>query len=99
MLEKSFSLLFYLKKPKNYLKGPKPIYLRITVDGIPKEISTGRHSDSDRWNAKAGRVYGTKEDVRLLNAYLDTIQHRVYEVRRKLVEKNEAITANTLKAS
>jgi hypothetical protein len=27
------SLLFYLKKPKNYLKGAVPIYLRITVDG------------------------------------------------------------------
>jgi hypothetical protein len=58
MLEKSFSLLFYLKKPKNYLKCVMPIYLRITVHGIPKEISTGRQFDPDRWNANAGRVYG-----------------------------------------
>ena len=65
MLEKSFSLLFYLKKPKNYLKGPMPIYVRITVDGIPKEISTSRQCDPDRWNANAGRVNGTKEDVKL----------------------------------
>lgn len=41
MLEKSFSLLFYLKKPRNYSKGAMPIYLRITVDGIPKEVSIG----------------------------------------------------------
>jgi hypothetical protein len=40
MLEKSFSLLFYLKKPKNYVSGNMPIYMRITVDEIPKEIST-----------------------------------------------------------
>ncbi len=53
MLEKSFSLLFYLKKPKNYLKGAMPIYLRITVDGIPKEISTGRQCDPIRWNMNA----------------------------------------------
>ncbi len=32
MLDKSFGLLFYLKKPKNYCKGVVPIYLRITVD-------------------------------------------------------------------
>lgn len=38
----TYSLLFYLKKPKNYVSGPKPIYMRITVSGIPKEISTGR---------------------------------------------------------
>lgn len=97
MLEKSFSLLFYLKKPKNYQKGSMPIYLRITVDGIPKEISTGRQCDPDRWNANSGRVNGTKEDVKSLNAYLDTLQTKVYEVRRRLVEKNETITADALK--
>jgi site-specific recombinase XerD len=103
MLEKSFSLLFYLKKPKNYLKGSMPIYFRITVDGIPKEISTGRQCDPDRWNVNAGRSNGTKEDVKSLNAYLDTLQTKVYEVRRQLLEKNESITSqglrNTLKGT
>ena len=103
MLEKSFSLLFYLKKPKNYRKGSMPIYLRITVDGIPKEISTGRQCYPDRWNVNAGRSNGTKEDVKSLNAYLDTLQTKVYEVRRQLLEKNESITAeglrNTLKGT
>ncbi len=32
-----------------------PIYLRITVDGIPKEISTGRQCGPDRWKGNAGR--------------------------------------------
>lgn len=103
MLEKSFSLLFYLKKPKNYLKGAMPIYLRITVDGIPKEISTGRQCDSIRWNINVGRCIGTKEDAKSLNSYLDILQAKVYEVRRRLLEKNETITAerlrNTLKGT
>ena len=97
MLEKTFSLLFYLKKPKNYLKGIRPIYLRITVDGIPKEISTGRQCDPDRWNTNAGRCNGTKEDAKSVNAFLDILQTKVYEVRRKLLEKNEIITAERLK--
>ncbi len=99
MLEKSFSLLFYLKKPRNYLKGPRPIYLRITVDGIPKEISTGRQCDPDRWNANAGHCNGTKEDVKSLNAYLDTLQTKVYEVRRQLLDKNETITSKGLRST
>lgn len=98
MLEKSFSLLFYLKKSKNYLNGLMPIYLRITVDGIPKEISTGRQCDPGRWNSKAGRGNGTKEDVKSLNAYLDTLQTKVYEVRRQLLEKNETITSESLRS-
>jgi site-specific recombinase XerD len=73
-----------------------PIYLRITVDGIPKEISTGRQCDPDRWNPNARRAYGTKEDAKLLNAFLDTMQTKVYEVRRKLLEKNEVISADGL---
>ena len=73
MLEKNFSLLFYLKKQKNYLTGPMPIYMRVTVDGIPKEISIGRKWDSSRWNQKVGRTNGTKEDAILLNAYLDIL--------------------------
>lgn len=97
MLEKSFGLLFYLKKPKSYLNGVKPIYLRITVDTIPKEISTGRQCDPERWNSKAGRVSGTREDAKSINAYLDTLQNKVYEVRRQLIDKGEAITADSLR--
>ena len=97
MLEKSFSLLFYLKKPKKYKEGEMPIYLRITVDGIAKEISIGRQCEPDKWNAKAGRASGIKENVKSLNAYLDTIQTKIYEGRRRLLEKDELITSDSLK--
>jgi len=52
----NYSLLFYLKKPKNYAVGAKPIYMRITVAGEPKEVSTGLECDPLRWNAKANRA-------------------------------------------
>lgn len=38
----NFSLLFYLKKQKNYRMGPDPVYLRITVAGQRAEMATGR---------------------------------------------------------
>ena len=97
MLEKSFGLLFYLKKPKNYKKGDIPIYLRITVDGVPKEISTGREWDAARWNVHAQRASGVKEDSKALNVFLDTLQAKVYEAKRQLLENNKAITSELLK--
>jgi hypothetical protein len=97
MLEKNFSLLFYLKKEKRDVNGQVPVYMRITVDGIRKEISTGMLCDSNRWNCSAGRVLGTKENVKLLNAYLDTLQNKVYEARRQMLERNEIITSEGLK--
>ena len=43
MIEESFSLLFFLKKSKKKMQGTSRfVYLRITVDGIPKE-SYGRY--------------------------------------------------------
>ena len=66
MLDKSFVLLFYLKKPKNYEKGEVPIYLRITVDGVPKELSVKRNCDPERSNSSSGRAQGIKEAVKSL---------------------------------
>ena len=39
MIPKSFGLLFYLKKQRGNAKGERPIYLRITIDGVLKEMS------------------------------------------------------------
>ena len=93
----NYSLLFYLKKPKNYADGDKPIYMRITVAGEPKEVSTGRDCDPVRWNAKANRAKGTKEDIRNLNAYLDTLERQVADAHLQLVQDGAEITAETLK--
>lgn len=97
MLDKSFGLHFYLKKSKDYVKGIIPIYFRITVDGIPKELSTKRSCEPNRWNPAAERASGTKEDARALNAYLDTLQAKAYEAKRQLIESNQMITAAAIK--
>jgi site-specific recombinase XerD len=97
MLDKSFGLLFYLKKPKNYKKGPVPIYLRITVDGIPKELSTKRVCEPGRWSQPAERASGTKEESKALNAYLDTLQAKAYEAKRLLIEAGQPVSAIAIK--
>lgn len=72
-MKTNFSLLFYMKKQKNYQSGPAPIYMRITVNGKRSETTAGRECEPSRWNAHAGRANGTKEDIRAFNAYLDEI--------------------------
>ena len=44
-MKTKISLLFYLKKPKNYQKGPVPIYLRITVESKRAEFTTGENAN------------------------------------------------------
>jgi hypothetical protein len=60
MIPKSFGLLFYLKKQHGDKKVNRPIYLRITVDGVLKEMSVKRSWDPARWNPKIGRAIVSK---------------------------------------
>jgi site-specific recombinase XerD len=71
--------------------------MRITVGCARTEISTQRKWDPSRWNIAAGRAIGTKEDARTLNAYLDTLQARVYEAQRQLIADQQPITVKNLR--
>lgn len=97
MIEKSFGLLFYLKKSSGNVKGPLPIYLRITVDGAFKEISTKRFCEPERWNKYAQRCKGTNEESRSINTLLETFERQVHEARRKLIEADKTITAESIR--
>jgi len=97
MLENSFGLFFFLKQPKNQDADARYVYLRITVDGIPKELSTKRLWEPERWNQSSGRAIGNKEDAKSLNSYLDTLCSKVYQAKIVLLDQNKAITAEALK--
>lgn len=92
----NYSLIFYLKKMKNYVNGPKPIYMRITVAGERRELSTGRECDPIRWNSRINRAKGTKEEIRNLNVYLDALERKVEDVHVQLVKQEMDISAEVL---
>ena len=72
MLEKSFGVFFFLKKPKTEnVDGMRYVYLRMTVDGISKEVSAKRLWHPAEWNAVAGKATGNKEDSKSLNHFLN----------------------------
>lgn len=96
-MEKSFGLLFYLKKPKGYKSGDVPIYLRVTVNSDIAEISTKQKCDPAKWNMTAGRVEGKSQSAKLVNDYLDVVQRKVYEVRKQLLDNDHPVTAENIK--
>ncbi len=97
MLETSFGLLFFLKKPKSQKSEDRYLYLRITIDGKSIEISTKRLWSPSKWNQSAGRATGTKEDTRNLNSYLDTLSAQVYQAKKKLLETEKTVSAIAIK--
>jgi len=92
-MERSLGILFFLRRPSPFRKGPWLVFLRITVDGISKELSLKRSWDKTKWKANPGRASGKEEPVKALNAYLDIILAKVYEARRTLIETGKQVTA------
>lgn len=92
MLESSFGLGYFLKRPKIESKNWL-VYLRITVDGIRKESSTKRKWDYTRWDQKNERAVGNKEDAKSLNFFLDSLTLKINEVKTEMMYSGKLITA------
>lgn len=96
-MNKTFNLLFYVKKSKTQANGTAPIYLKITLDCKPFEIASKRYTLPEKWCPVAKKVNGQSEDVRAINAYLKTLEKTVYEAYRQLLDSGRLITAEMLK--
>ena len=96
-MNKTFNLLFYVKKAKINFLGESPIYLRITIDGKISEISVKRTILPSRWNAKAQKVNGSSEESKSFNFYLKTFEQKVYDTYHELMRDKESVTCESLK--
>ena len=96
-MNKTFNLLFYVKKAKINFLGESPLYLRITIDGKISEISTKRTILPSRWNAKAQKVNGSSEESKSFNFYLKTFEQKVYDTYHELMRDKESVTCESLK--
>ena len=96
-MENSFGCFFYLKKKGKSLSVELPIYLRITIDSDYAELSTKRKCFKSSWNVKAGRAEGKTDYAKSINTYLDTLQQKVFEGKRRLIEVDEEVTPAKVK--
>lgn len=67
-----------------------PIYMRLTINGQRLDQSIQRYVDGGLWSA-AGRAKGNTEQVRQVNAYLDTLTGKVLKLEREMVLDGIAI--------
>lgn len=96
-MNKTFNLLFYVKKSKVNALEESPIYLRIRVDGKITEISTKRSVASSRWNAVAQRLNGNSEAVKSLNSYLKSFEQKAYDAYHFLLKEKDKPSCEDLK--
>lgn len=95
-MNSNFHLLFYIRKQKNYKGGAMPIYMRVTVNGKRADMSAGRDCDPTKWNSHSGRANGTKEEIKALNNYLDSLQTKLRNAHQVLIDANQQVTTESL---
>lgn len=95
MLENSFGITFFLKSSTSKT-NVRYVYLRITVDGIPKETSTKRKWVTDRWDQKTERATGGKEDAKILNFFLDAMHMKIQQHKSELMLAGQLLTTQKL---
>ena len=92
-ITKLVTTLLYLRKVKTNRKtGLVPIYLRITLDGVRKEISLKRKVNLKDWDSKLQVVLGKSEEVLVLNAYLSGKKKEITKIYSLLYLSDKAIT-------
>ena len=92
-MSQNFKVLFFLKKGRRSNKNLLPIYGRVTINGKRSEWSVQRSIEPAKWNQQARRASGSKEEVKILNQYLDAIQGNIYQVQKDNAMRNEIVTA------
>jgi len=98
-MQNTFSILFFPKRNNNNLVREASIYMRITVNGRRSELSIHRKINISKWNHKAGKLLGTKQDVKDFNDYLDAIRNKVYNIHQQLIRSGTKITSQAIKNS
>jgi hypothetical protein len=96
-MNESISLLFYLKKPKNYTSGLVFIYSRITIESKRAEFSIGVKCLPEKWNSKGGKPLGNDAEAKSLQRLLDTVKTKVFDSYHRLIIKNAKITSESIK--
>ena len=95
MLENSFGITFFLKSSTKSTKE-RYVYLRITVDGVPKETSTKRKWEVDRWSQRTERATGSREDAKILNFFLDALHMKIHQFKSELMLAGQPITTQKI---
>lgn len=87
----TFAILFYVRNDKINKNGDVPVYMRITIDKVKAEYSTGERIAPVIWNE--GRIKGSSASAKRIKETMDILRGRVMEIRSKFNSEGETLTS------
>ncbi|AMR30539.1 integrase [Mucilaginibacter sp. PAMC 26640] len=92
----SFGIHFTARTDKE--KGGKsPIYACITVNGKKCFFAVKQTVESKSWDARKGAAKGSKEEIKAINSYLETLKRSLGNIYQQMQLKGLYVTAESIK--
>ncbi len=99
MERKLFSVLFFIKRTKLRKNGEAPIVVRITYGKQIAESQIGRSVPAEKWSQAKGCVVGRDKKSNEVNAYIEMVRVKLYNIQQEFERTNVLYTANMVKDS
>jgi integrase len=90
MASNNIKILFWIQPSKTNKKEEAPLYLRLTHQGIRKNMATGFKIHPRLWDSLKGRVKGTNSHANNINAQLQHIRERLMTIFNQLLRDGNA---------
>ena len=74
-----------------------PIYVRITVNGLRDQFSSGKKIMTDHWNDETGFAIRACKDAATINTYITYTIRELEKCYNLLCEEHEYVTAKMVK--
>jgi len=97
MKQKSFHVLFFLKKNKIKANGEVPIAMRINVDKRFCEMFIRRSAPVENWDQTKGKLKTKDKLSTEINMYIDTVRAKIQNIHRQLEADNLEISADAIR--
>lgn len=91
--------MFWLFRQKIDKSNRAPIYIRLTIDGMEKDMSSGRKVEPKHWDEKTKRDRGDTQEARENNKKIDEIRRNLELHFDVLRSQYEVVTPTMLKNS
>lgn len=90
------TILFFIKRKKLLKDGTASIFVRVTFGRLSAEVATGKSVLPSQWVATKGRAKGNTLKTKLVNAFLDQMEHTLHDLTLQIQREGKQVSAKEI---
>jgi site-specific recombinase XerD len=91
------SVSFYARQSRAKEDGQTPVYMRVKLGNEHFDTTTKIFINCANWSSKSGKMKGTTEEAKHINALLDAFRLKVFDYQRQFMTEGKSLTIDSIK--